>query len=67
MLIASDKHSGKVTGHMLDIMAPLISEADSVSQDLLDVVLGCVLEPFKVSVITLSQLLFKNLLYLLVS
>jgi len=33
---------------MLDIMTPLISEADSVSQDLLDVVFGCILEPFKV-------------------
>lgn len=47
-MIFSDKHSAKVTSHMLDIMIPLISEADSVSQDLLDVVLGCILEPFKV-------------------
>jgi len=51
-LSVSDKHSAKVTGHMLDIMTPLISEADSVSQDLLDVVLGCILEPFKVYLIT---------------
>jgi len=50
-LFVSDKHSAKVTSHMLDIMMPLISEADSVSQDLLDVVLGCILEPFKVCMI----------------
>jgi len=49
VVLFSDKHSAKVTSHMLDIMIPLISEADSVSQDLLDVVLGCILEPFKVS------------------
>ena len=48
IVLCSDKHSTKVTSHMLDIMIPLIAEADSVSQDLLDVVLGCILEPFKV-------------------
>jgi len=48
VLYFSDKHNAKVTTHMLDIMTPLIAEADSVSQDLLDVVLGCILEPFKV-------------------
>lgn len=53
MFVISEKHSAKVTGHMLDIMTPLISEADSVSQDLLDVVLGCILEPFKVCTLIL--------------
>ena len=43
---------------MLDIMTPLISEADSVSQDLLDVVLGCILEPFKVHMITILKPIF---------
>lgn len=33
---------------MLDILTPLIVEADSVSQDILDVVLSSTLEPFKV-------------------
>ena len=34
---------------MLDILTPLIVEADSVSQDILDVILGCILEPYKVN------------------
>jgi hypothetical protein len=44
----SDKHNTKVIGHMLDILTPLIVEADSVSQDILDVVLSSILEPYKV-------------------
>lgn len=47
---------------MLDIMTPLISEADSVSQDLLDVVLGCILDPFKVYMIILNVKLSVNVL-----
>ena len=45
----SDKHNAKVVGHMLDIMTPLIVESDAVSQDILDVILGNILEPFKVT------------------
>jgi len=60
--VCSEKHSTKVTGHMLDIMTPLISEADSVSQDLLDVMLGCILEPFKVTVcVIMLMCIFFNL------
>lgn len=61
-LHVSEKHSAKVTSHMLDIMTPLISEADSVSQDLLDVVLGCILDPFKVYMIILNVKLSVNVL-----
>jgi len=62
-LSVSEKHSMKVTGHMLDIMTPLISEADSVSQALLDVVLGCILEPFKVHMISSTETFFKLSLF----
>jgi hypothetical protein len=34
---------------MLDMMSPLIAEADAVSQELLDVIMGNVIEPYKVS------------------
>lgn len=45
--IVSDKHSTKVIGFMLDVMCPLLTEADIVSQELLDIILACILEPFK--------------------
>lgn len=45
--IISDKHSSKVVGFMLDVMCPLLTEADAVSQDLLDIILACILEPYK--------------------
>jgi len=63
LVCASEKHSAKVTGHMLDIMTPLISEADSVSQELLDVVLGYILEPFKVYLVMLTLKLLKNVFH----
>ncbi|XP_025084821.1 sister chromatid cohesion protein PDS5 homolog A-like [Pomacea canaliculata] len=43
--IVSDKHSSKVKNFMLDMMTPLIVEADSVSQELLDVILMNMVEP----------------------
>ncbi|KAK7496569.1 hypothetical protein BaRGS_00012221, partial [Batillaria attramentaria] len=43
--IANDKHSSKVKNFMLDMMAPLIVEADSVSQELLDVILVNLVDP----------------------
>lgn len=43
--IVNDKHSSKVKNFMLDMMAPLISEADLVSQELLDVILVNMVEP----------------------
>ena len=33
---------------MLDMMSPLISEADNISQDLLDIILMHIIEPLKV-------------------
>ena len=38
--IVSDSHSVKVKNFMLDMMCPLITEADMVSQELLDVILA---------------------------
>ncbi len=48
--IVSDKHSSKVKNFMLDMMTPLIAEADAVSQELLDVILINIVEPQKVGV-----------------
>ncbi|XP_041360337.1 sister chromatid cohesion protein PDS5 homolog A-B-like isoform X3 [Gigantopelta aegis] len=45
--IVSEKHSSKVKNFMLDMMTPLIAEADAVSQDLLDAVLINLVEPQK--------------------
>jgi len=50
MSLFSDKHSSKVVGFMLDVMCPLLTEADAVSQDLLDIILACILEPYKVCI-----------------
>ena len=50
-ICCSEKHSSKVKNFMLDMMTPLIAEADSVSQDLLDAVLINLVEPHKVCVI----------------
>lgn len=33
---------------MLDMLSPLLSEADNVSQDLLDIILSNIIEPNKV-------------------
>jgi len=45
--IVSEKHSNKVINFMLDMMSPLISEADAVSQELLDIILLNIVEPQK--------------------
>ncbi|XP_023237020.1 sister chromatid cohesion protein PDS5 homolog B-like [Centruroides sculpturatus] len=45
--IYSDNHSTKVKNFMMDMMCPLISEADSVSQELLDIILAQIIEPRK--------------------
>lgn len=45
--IVNDKHSSKVKNFMLDMMCPLITEADSVSQKLLDIILINIVEPYK--------------------
>ncbi|KAG1710427.1 Sister chromatid cohesion protein PDS5 B [Nymphon striatum] len=43
----NDNHSHKVRNFMLDMMCPLISEADIVSQELLDIMLAHIIEPRK--------------------
>lgn len=45
--IINDKHTSKVKTFMLDIMAPLISEADFVSQELLETILVNMVDPVK--------------------
>ena len=45
----SEKHMVKVKTFMLDIMSPLINEADSVSPDLLQVILQNMIDPNRVS------------------
>lgn len=43
----SDEHSGKVKSFMLDVLCPLITESDIVSNELLDIILMNVVEPNK--------------------
>lgn len=45
--IVNDEHSGKVKNFMLDVLCPLITESDSVSNELLDIILINILEPNK--------------------
>ncbi|XP_029643842.1 sister chromatid cohesion protein PDS5 homolog B isoform X1 [Octopus sinensis] len=45
--IINEKHSAKVRTFMLDMMVPLITEADTVSQELLDTILINLIEPYK--------------------
>ncbi|KAH9373521.1 hypothetical protein HPB48_003473 [Haemaphysalis longicornis] len=45
--IVNDNHSSKVKNFMLDMMCPLITEADTVSQGLLDILLRQIIEPCK--------------------
>ncbi|KAL5012757.1 hypothetical protein ScPMuIL_011308 [Solemya velum] len=45
--IINDKHSSKVKNFILDMMTPLITEADIVSQELLDNMLINIIEPHK--------------------
>ena len=44
----SDKHNVKVKNFMLDVMAPIIQEGESISQELLDSILINLVEPRKV-------------------
>ncbi|GIY69564.1 sister chromatid cohesion protein PDS5 homolog B-A [Caerostris extrusa] len=43
--IVNDNHSAKVKNFMLDMMCPLLLEADVISQPLLDIILGQIVEP----------------------
>ena len=43
----SDEHSGKVKNFMLDVLCPLITEADAVPNELLDIILQNIVEPLK--------------------
>lgn len=43
----SDEHSGKVKSFMLDVLCPLITESDIVSNELLDIILMNIVEPNK--------------------
>lgn len=45
--IVNDEHSGRVKSFMLDVLCPLISESDMVSNDLLDIILINIVEPNK--------------------
>uniref|UniRef100_A0A336L3C1 CSON002650 protein n=1 Tax=Culicoides sonorensis TaxID=179676 RepID=A0A336L3C1_CULSO len=45
--IVNDEHSGKVKSFMLDVLCPLITESDSISNELLDIVLINIVEPLK--------------------
>ena len=45
--IVNDEHSGKVKNFMMDVLCPLITEADFVSNELLDTILCNVVDPVK--------------------
>lgn len=45
--IVNDEHSGRVRSFMLDVLCPLITESDIVSNDLLDIILMNIVEPNK--------------------
>lgn len=45
----SDDHSGKVKSFLLDVLCPLVTESDSVSNELLDIILYNIVEPQKSS------------------
>ncbi|XP_014279866.1 sister chromatid cohesion protein PDS5 homolog B-B isoform X2 [Halyomorpha halys] len=45
--IVNDEHSGKVKSFMLDVLCPLITESDIVSNELLNIILMNVVEPAK--------------------
>ena len=45
--IVNDEHSGKVKNFILDVLCPLITEADCVSNELLDIVLQNIVDPLK--------------------
>lgn len=46
--IVDEKHSNKVTNFVLDLLTPLIQQSDTVSQELMDIILAHIVEPFKV-------------------
>lgn len=45
--IVSDEHSEKVKSFMLEILIPLLAESDSISNELLDIILVNIIEPNK--------------------
>ncbi|XP_055601218.1 sister chromatid cohesion protein PDS5 homolog B [Uranotaenia lowii] len=45
--IVNDEHSSKVKSFMLDVLCPLITESDSVSFDLLDLIFINIIEPLR--------------------
>lgn len=45
--IVNDEHSSRVKSFMLDVLCPLITESDMVSNELLDIILMNVVEPNK--------------------
>jgi len=45
--IFSDEHSGKVKSFMMDVLCPLITESDVVSNELLNIILINIVEPRK--------------------
>ncbi|XP_034943211.1 sister chromatid cohesion protein PDS5 homolog B isoform X2 [Chelonus insularis] len=45
--IVNDEHSGKVKSFMLEVLSPLITESDSVSNELLDIILMNIVDPNK--------------------
>ena len=45
--IVNDEHSGKVKNFMLDVLCPLITEADNVPNELLDTILQNIVDPLK--------------------
>ncbi|KAL4230738.1 Sister chromatid cohesion protein PDS5 A [Mactra antiquata] len=45
--VINEKHTSKVKNFMIDMMTPLLTEADVVSQELLDILLLNVVEPHK--------------------
>lgn len=49
LFVYSDEHSGKVKSFMLDVLCPLVSECDSVSNELLNIILSNIVEPVKTS------------------
>ena len=45
--IVNDEHSGKVKNFMMDVLCPLITEADNVPNELLDTILQNIVDPLK--------------------
>ena len=45
--IVNDEHSGKVRNFMMDVLCPLITESDFVSNELLDTILQNIVDPYK--------------------